>query len=138
MQQQRAAHHRLVHEPGCRALRRGEPLEPAALHDGEPHQFAALRGDLVEDRLDEAREPGAVQILLAEQRELERQPILVGARVLLYPALLAQLGQQAVGRAFGDVEARGDFRQPQPPRLGGEEFQCLQAPFEDALDNAHR
>lgn len=55
-------HRRLIHRTRSGALRIGEPRELAPLGDRQPYQFAALAGDLIQDRLDEIGQAGAMQV----------------------------------------------------------------------------
>ncbi len=81
--------------------------------------------------------PRAVQVLLAQQRQLQGQPVLAGVLVLLDPAEVRQLGQHPVGRSLRQVEPGGDVGKAQPTGFRSQEFENLQAAIQNALDNSH-
>ncbi|MNG86980.1 hypothetical protein D3C79_457710 [compost metagenome] len=107
IEQRRVAPHiRVVAQPGAGPLRLGDPGLPGTVDYPKAHQFTAVLGQAVKNRLDDV---GTVagEVTKAQRYQLGRQLIAAVFPVLAHVAQPHQLREHAVGSAFGNVQALG-------------------------------
>ena len=132
-QSRNASHVGVVAQALAGALRTGHPGQAIAIHHRQAHQLARKFGQAVQQGLRRIHDAGVAEITQAHGDQLGGEQVIPHLAGLAHIAAAGQVGQQAMGRAFRNVQALGNGGQLQPFAMGAKQLQNTQRSLEHTV-----